>query len=462
MLLHYSGHGRALPDLKGEKMSTDKKRRTNALLIAITLACVAIYLGLRNIDVISGVVARIMDVIMPLLVGFGIALILNVPMSFLERNLWCNTKKVFLIKSRRWVALLLSLVFIIGLLAGVVLLILPSLVEAVTVIVQSAVEIVEYINSMGTEEIEQLPFGELLLEIDWNRLLDSLKSWLSNQAHLLVDKVFGTLTSLVGSVIDLFVSVSFAFYLLFSKQKLKNQIHRLIKAWLPEKQGEWICHALSVGNRNFKSFIAGQSIEAIILGVLCFIGMIIFRFPYAAMVSAVVGITALVPVIGCYVGGGVGAFMILTVDPMLALWFVVYIIILQQIEGNLIYPKVVGDKVKLSPLWIIAAVTVGGSIGGPVGMLVGVPLTATLYQLLREATAEREGQMLAATPSGDAAASDAPSDNTAASDTTLSGINDNPKSQPTEQTEQAEQKGNAAPAPKRDKKPRKKDPKSKK
>lgn len=407
MLLHYSGHGRALPDLKGEKMSTDKKRRTNALLIAITLACVAIYLGLRNIDVISGVVARIMDVIMPLLVGFGIALILNVPMSFLERNLWRNTKKVFLIKSRRWVALLLSLVFIIGLLAGVVLLILPSLVEAVTVIVQSAVEIVEYINSMGTEEIEQLPFGELLLEIDWNRLLDSLKSWLSNQAHLLVDKVFGTLTSLIGSIIDLFVSVSFAFYLLFSKQKLKNQIRRLIRAWLPEKQGEWICHALSIGNRNFKSFIAGQSIEAVILGVLCFIGMIIFRFPYAAMVSAVVGITALVPVIGCYVGGGVGAFMILTVDPMLALWFVVYIIILQQIEGNLIYPKVVGDKVKLSPLWIIAAVTVGGSIGGPVGMLVGVPLTATLYQLLREATAEREGQMLAATPSGDAAASDA-------------------------------------------------------
>lgn len=377
-------------------MTSDKKRRTNALLIAVTLACVAIYLGLRNIDAISGVVSRIADIVMPLLVGVGIALILNVPMSFLERNLWRRTQKSFLIKSRRWVALLLSMIFIIGLIAGVVLLILPTLVETVTVLVQSAVEIVENINSMSNEEIEQLPFGELLLEIDWNSLLSSLKSWLSNQAHSIVNTVFGTLTSLIGSVIDLFVSVSFAIYLLFGKQKLKYQLRRVIKAWLPEKQGNWICHALSIGNRNFKNFIAGQSIEAVILGVLCFVGMLIFRFPYAAMISTVVGVTALVPVIGCYVGGGVGAFMILTVDPMMALWFVVYIIVLQQIEGNLIYPKVVGDKVNLSPLWIIAAVTVGGSIGGPVGMLVGVPLASTAYRLIKEATAEREMRQPAA------------------------------------------------------------------
>ncbi len=433
-------------------MTSDKKRRTNALLIAITLACVAIYLGLRNVDAISGVAARIMDIVMPLLVGFGIALILNVPMSFLERSLWKRTKKRFLIKSRRWVALLLSLIFIIGLLAGVVLLILPSLVEAVTVIVQSAVEIVEYINSMGREEIEQLPFGDLLLQIDWNSLLDSLKSWLSDQAHTIVDKVFGTLTSLIGSVIDLFVSVSFAIYLLFSKQKLKKQIHRLIKAWLPEKQGKQLCHAMSVGNRNFKSFIAGQSIEAVILGVLCFIGMIIFRFPYAAMISTVVGITALVPVIGCYVGGGVGAFMIFTVDPMLALWFVVYIIVLQQIEGNLIYPKVVGDKVNLSPLWIIAAVTVGGSMGGPVGMLIAVPLTATAYQLLKESTAERERIKQISAESGEESKADQAPPSAEQAEPTAE------TEAPAEQVEltyEPQAPAEVAPTPKKEKKPKK-------
>ena len=169
-----------------------------------------------------------------------------------------------------------------------------------------------------------------------------------------------------------------------------KQTQRLVNVWLPKKTGEWSYRAASLLNVNFKNFIAAQFFEAIILGALCFIGMLIFAFPYAAMVSILVGVTALVPIVGGFVGCGIGAFMMLTVDPLEALWFVVFFIVLQQIEGNLIYPKVMGSRVNLPSMWILAAVSIGGGIGGAVGMLLAVPITSTLYILFNEATEKRE------------------------------------------------------------------------
>ena len=151
-------------------------------------------------------------------------------------------------------------------------------------------------------------------------------------------------------------------------------------------------------NVNFRSFIAGQSLEAVILGILCFVGMLIFRFPYAAMISTMVGVTQLIPIIGGFIGGGIGALMILTIDPMKALWFVIYLIVLQILENNLIYPKVMGTQVHLSSLIILAAVTLGGGVAGPVGILLAVPVASTAYTLLKEATAKREQMMQTAEP----------------------------------------------------------------
>lgn len=371
-------------------ITPENKKKLTRWIIGICAACILIFLGAQNIDVVADALSWLAGIAMPLIIGAAIALILNVPMRFLEERLWIKSKKTFWCKARRPIAFILAFVLIVGILFGVVMIILPTLIETVKVIVQSAIDIVNRFNSMSKEEIAELPFGQILLDIDWTHLVDSLKSWLRNQANGIVNTLFGTVTSFVAVIIDLFVSVAFAIYLLFSKETLKKQAKRIVKAWIPAKKADWLIHAFSVANVNFKSFISGQFLEAVILGVLCFIGMIVFRFPYAAMISTMVGVTALVPVIGGFIGGGIGAFMILTVEPIKALWFVVYLVVLQQLEGNIIYPRVMGNRVNLSAMWILAAVTIGGGIGGPVGMLLGVPLASTFAILFNEATQKRE------------------------------------------------------------------------
>lgn len=376
------------------KSIIEDKKKLAKWIIGIVVSCILIYLGVRYWSSVTSAISWCIDIVMPLLVGSAIAMILNVPMSFLETHLWTKSKNKFLCTLRRLVAFVLSLILILGIFAGIVMIVLPTLVETVTIIVEAAIEIVNHINSLSREEIEELPFGEFLMDIDWSQLVDSLTSWLKDLVDKTVNGAFGTITSLVGGIIDMFVAAAFAIYLLFSKEKLKEQGNRIIKAWLPKKSGDWVAHAIDVANLNFKNFIVVQFIEAVILGVLCYIGMRIFDFPYPAMISTLVGVTALVPVIGSFVGGGVGAFILLAVDPIKAIWFVVYIVVLQQIEGNLIYPRVVGDRVKLPAMWILAAVTIGGAVGGPVGILIAVPLTSTVYVLFFEATEKREKKLL--------------------------------------------------------------------
>jgi predicted PurR-regulated permease PerM len=186
------------------------------------------------------------------------------------------------------------------------------------------------------------------------------------------------------------VSIVFAAYILLTKEKIKKGFKRFVKVWLPNNFGEFFYHAASIANINFKNFIFGQFFESVITGVLCFVGMIIFRFPYAAMTSVLVGVTALIPVIGGLIGGIIGALIIITVDPIKAIWFVLYLLILQQTEGNIIYPKLMGGRLNLPGIGILAAVTIGGGVAGPIGMLLGVPIAATVYALFKEATDNRE------------------------------------------------------------------------
>ncbi|MCD8327487.1 MAG: AI-2E family transporter [Ruminococcus sp.] len=224
-----------------------------------------------------------------------------------------------------------------------------------------------------------------------------MQNWLKTEGgtilNVALDTVIGTIGSVVGGIFDFFVAFVFSIYILFNKETLKKQCCRLIRAWLPKRFGEWFIHASSVLSCNLSSFITGQTIEAVILGSLCTIGMLILRIPYAPMIGALVGVTALIPVVGAFIGAGVGAFMILTVSPIKAVIFLIFIIILQQIEGNLIYPKVMGNRVNLPAIWILLAVTVGGSVAGPVGMLAAVPLASTIYILVREATEKREQKL---------------------------------------------------------------------
>jgi predicted PurR-regulated permease PerM len=380
-------------------MTPENKRKLTKWLIGIGAACILIFLGVQNISAVAKALSWCLGIVMPLIIGCAIALIVNVPMGFLEKQLWKKSNNELLVKARRPIAMLLAILFMVGIMIGVVAVVLPTLIDTVKIVIRSMIDMVNEFNAMSESEIAELPFGEMLLDVDWNSLLESAKSWLKSKVSIITDTVFGTITSFFGGIMDIFVSIVFAVYILMSKKRLTAQLKRIVRAWLPIKIGDWCCHAAKILIVNFKNFISAQFFEAIILGVMCFVSMLIFGFPYAAMVSVLVGITALIPVVGALIGGGVGAFLMLTVDPMKAVWFVVFFLVLQQIEGNLIYPKVMGSRVNLPGMWILAAVTVGGGIGGPVGMFVGVPLASTAYVLFKEATEKREVAVNADTPS---------------------------------------------------------------
>lgn len=380
------------------EVTPEKRKKLTWWIIGIAAACILIFLGVQNIHIVANAVSWCTGLVSPLIVGFAFAVILNVPMRFFESHLWKNTTKPFWQKMRRPIAFIISLIAIIGILVGVIWLIIPELIEAIKVIVQGIVVFVKQLSSMSEAELAELPLGSLLLSVDWDKLLESLQTWLKNQSGTIVNTAFGTISSLVGGIFDFFISFIFAIYILFSKDKLKAQLKRMIGAWLPKSFGDWAIHAASITNANFRNFISGQSLEAVILGVLCMIGMLILQIPYAPMVGVLVGVTALIPVVGGFIGAIVGAFMILTVDPVKAVIFIVYLLILQQLEGNLIYPKVMGSRVNLPGMWILAAVTIGGGIAGPIGMLLSVPIASTLYVLIKEATLKREMKLQAQTP----------------------------------------------------------------
>lgn len=371
-------------------LSPQNKRTAAKWIIGVVAACIAIFLGLQNFGAVTQVLSTGLGLIMPLILGIVFALILNVPMSFFEKHLFRKTKKTFLKKLRRPLSFLISVILIAAIIAGVVWLVIPELVNAFRILADGVLTFITTIRGMSAEELAKLPFGARLLEVDWDKLLGSVQTWLEKESGAIVNSAFGTVSSLVGGIFDFFVAVVFSVYILFGKETLKRQASRLVRAWLPRRFGSRFIHAAKVANANLRNFVSGQSLEAVILGTLCMLGMLILRIPYAPMVGALVGVTALIPVVGAFIGAAVGAFVILTVAPIKALEFLIFLVVLQQFEGNIIYPRVMGSRVNLPGMWILAAVTVGGGLAGPVGMLVSVPVASTAYVLIREATESRE------------------------------------------------------------------------
>ena len=367
------------------ELKPEKKIKLTKWIIGITATAIVIFLGLQNLRTVSHAVAWAIGLFTPLLIGLAIALILNVPMSAIESKLWRKTQKPFLKKLRRPIAFLSALLLIIGILVGIFMLILPELIGAVKVIIDNIINYINTFSSMTTEELEQMPFGKMLLSIDWDALVLTAQNWVANQSGNIINTTVSTISTVVGGLFNFFMAMAFAIYILFDKENLKRQFRRLICAWIPDKFSYWVLHTFQVLGGNLRSFVAGQTLEALILGLLCMIGMLILKIPYAPMVGTLIGVTALIPVVGAFGGAFVGAFMILTADPLKALVFLIF-----QVEGNLIYPKVMGSRINLPSIWVLGGVTVGGSLGGPVGMLLGVPVTAATYTIVRELTELRE------------------------------------------------------------------------
>ena len=322
----------------------------------------------------------------PLLIGCVVAYIVNILMSFYERHYFPKSQKKFWVRSRRPVCMLaafITLVLVIFLLLNIVV---PELAAAVQLLLAQVPDVIK--NLLGWLESKDIVPADLLAPlatIDWRSKLEQIFSVLTTGVGNILGTAVNVVSSVFSGIVTALFAVIFAFYLLTGKEKLGSQFDRLMKRYMKDKAYAGTRHVLSVMNDSFHKYFVGQCTEALILGALCTAGMWIFQMPYATMTGAVIAFTALIPVAGGYIGAAVGAFMILTVSPMQAVFFLIYIVVLQQLEGNIIYPRVVGSSMGLPGIWVLAAVTIGGGVMGIAGMLIGVPLAATVYRLLQQA-----------------------------------------------------------------------------
>lgn len=363
--------------------------------VGTVAACILIFLGVRYISSIALAIKWLVSLVKPLLIGAMLAMILSVPLGFIEKHLFRKNPTPKKEKARRPVAILLSLILVIGVFVGIAVLVIPELMGAVSIVISSVTGGLDQMAALeSSEDFAQLPFASYLekVDIDWMTLKAQLENWMQQLSSTLLNFTAGALGSIATSLIDGVVAFVFCIYVLANKETLGRQFGRLARVWLPDRFTDTIAHIFTVCADVFQQFIVGQTTEAVILGTLCGIGMAILRIPYAPMVGALVGVTALIPYVGAFIATFIGAFMILTVDPFKALVFVIYLLALQQVEGNLIYPRVVGAKINLPAMWVLAAITVGGNLAGPIGMLLGVPAASAAYALIREATQKRESE----------------------------------------------------------------------
>ena len=321
----------------------------------------------------------------PLILGGAIAYVVNILMSFYESRWFPGSRNAAVNSSRRVVCMVLAY---LSLVAGVVLivaLIVPQLISCVQLLISEIpgvmTKAVAFLDSL---DIVPQDLIAPLLKVDWQSKLLGILQTLTSGVTNVMGAVISTVSSVFSALVTGLLAVIFSIYILLERETLRGQFGKLLRRFLnPKWQGRY-CYVLHMVDDCFHRYIVGQCLEAVIIGALCALGMGLLRLPYATMVGTLVGFTALIPVAGAYIGAGVGAFMILTVDPVQALVFLVFLVILQQLEGNLIYPKVVGSSLGLPGIWVLAAVTVGGGIMGIGGMLLGVPLAAAAYRILRD------------------------------------------------------------------------------
>lgn len=357
---------------------------------------VLLFVGLQHLSAVLTFLRFVLELLSPFILGLCIAFILSVPLRGIETRLFSPLNRKFTgpvwNKLRRPLALVLTLLLAFGVLAVVLLLVIPELSRTCIALADSIPGFLawaqKWLTDLGTE-YPQIQEWIASVEINWQAISDSAISWLETSAVSVLNSAFRLIVSAFNGVFNFIMGFIFALYVLLQKEHLSRQIQRVCHAYVPDDKTAWLLRVGRMSNRTFSRFITGQCLEAVILGLLFFVTMLIFRFPYALMISVLITITALIPIFGAFIGCFVGAFLILVNDPIQAVWFVVMFLILQQIEGNLIYPKVVGNSVGLPSIWVLVAVTLGGSLMGIFGMLVFVPLGSVLYCLSREAVDRR-------------------------------------------------------------------------
>ena len=348
-------------------------------------ACVfALFLAVRYWENFAKFIGLVIGAASPLFIGAGIAYVVNLLMSFYERKFFGKAKNPKVQKIKRPVCMTVAFITLVAVIGLIIWIVVPEFVSAIMLVVDYIPDAVDWIVKQ-LEKLEYVPQDiiDMLVSIDWNSQIEKIAQAITSGFGRVMGAVISTVSTVLGGIVTAFLSLIFAIYILLGKEKLGKQADKLAKKYLKQNWYEKIVYVLATLNDCFRKYIVGQCTEAVILGGLCAVGMMILGLPYATMIGALVAFTALVPVAGAFIGGGIGAFMILMVNPIQALIFVVFLVVLQQLEGNIIYPKVVGSSMGLPAIWVLAAVTVGGGVAGILGMLLGVPVAAAAYRILR-------------------------------------------------------------------------------
>lgn len=371
------------------------KNPDNKTLFKIALTAVITCLTVIYFSKIIGFITLVINVCFPLILGAVFAFVIDIPLRRLETLYFPKSKNPWVQRSRRPVCIILALLLMIVMFLLIVLIVIPEMASCFEFIIHVFPPLFEQGRLWLSDAFANIPaLQEALnsLNIDWQSLFSSILSTFVTGAGGALSSVMEVVLGIVNGFIQTFIAFIFAVYILANKEKLKRQSSALFRAYLKPAWMERIVSVLKLSNATFSKYFAGQLIEALIFGLLCFIGMLIFRFPYPLTISILIGVTALIPLVGAFIGAILGALMILTVSPWQMLFFLIFIIVLQQIEGNLIFPRVVGSAISLPGLWTLTAVTLGGGLMGILGIFICVPATSVIYQLLRKNVSRRLAQ----------------------------------------------------------------------
>lgn len=351
----------------------------------VTYIIILAYVIFNFKNIISGV-ENIIGVLLPFIVGIAIAFMLNLVMRIFEERVFIfldNKKYQKYSRFKRPLSVALTFIFVFMVIFGLIRFIIPQLIDSISTLTDA---IPSYMKSFE-ELISQYVSDTEILNTLWNNFLSAWKEILQFTGQIVVSSLSGVVNITVGFTSGLFnfiLSVIFSIYMLLNKERLQLGMKKVLYAFSGKKFADKIMYLGKISNEAFSNYIGGQFIEAIIIGVLCFVGMLILKMPYALLISVLVAVTALIPIFGAFIGTIPSAFIILIIDPMKALWFVIFIIVLQQVEGNLIYPKVVGSSIGLPPIWVMLAMIIGGNTFGLIGILLGIPIFSVIYKVFKE------------------------------------------------------------------------------
>jgi predicted PurR-regulated permease PerM len=354
-------------------------------LLGVIFAGIAFYVGLQHLNVVIGAVSWIFTVLSPFVIGGAIAFILNVPMRALERHLMPGAVRWKGV--RRPLAYVLTLVLVFGVLALASQVIVPNVADAIVSLAEQIPSAFDEVQKWLQDLSAQFPILEQSLtsaDMDWNSIVTHLIEMLKGIGNALLSSGSGFLSDLIGKITNFFIGFVFSVYVLLQKEKLGCQCRQCLYALLPVKAADRVLEILTLTERTFSGFLSGQCVEAVILGTLFVLSMSVLHIPYALLVGVMIALTALIPVVGAFIGCVLGCMLIVIAEPLKAVMFLILFLVLQQIEGNLIYPRVVGSSVGLPAIWVLVAVTLGGKLFGMGGMLVFIPLCSVLYILFRE------------------------------------------------------------------------------